>query len=62
MSSAIKRVLMAQQWRTRGCAIVIDALGKTNGANSAPLGFSLWSANGVMALPRAKLSLQVLSK
>jgi hypothetical protein len=50
MSCAINPVLMAHQWRTRVCAIIIGALGKTNGAKHAPLGFFQWSANGTMAL------------
>jgi hypothetical protein len=40
MSCAIAFVPMAHQWRMRVCAIIIGALGKTNGAKSAPLGFS----------------------
>jgi hypothetical protein len=52
MSCAITLVSMAHQWRTRVCAITIGALGKTNGAKSAPLGFVQWSANGVKALFR----------
>jgi hypothetical protein len=31
---------MAHQWRNGFCAITIGALRKTNGAKSAPLGFS----------------------
>jgi hypothetical protein len=41
---------MAHQRRKRVCAITIGALGKTNGAKGAPLGFFQWSANGTMAL------------
>jgi hypothetical protein len=51
MSCGISPVSMAHQWRGRVCAITIGALGKTNGAKHAPLGFSQWSANGAMALP-----------
>jgi hypothetical protein len=50
MSCAIISLPMAHQWRTRVCAITIGALGKTNGAKRAPLGFVQWSANGTMAL------------
>lgn len=50
MSCAITPAPMAHQWRTRVCAIIIGALGKTNGAMRAPLGFAQWSANGAMAL------------
>jgi hypothetical protein len=52
MSCAISPIAMAHQWRRPVCAITIGALGKTNGAKRAPLGFFQWSANGAMALSR----------
>jgi hypothetical protein len=52
MNCAITLVSTAHQWRTRVCAITIGALGKTDGAMRAPLGFVQWSANGAMALSR----------
>jgi hypothetical protein len=52
MSCAISPIAMAHQWRRQVCAITIGALGKTNGAKRAPLGFFQWSANGATALSR----------
>jgi hypothetical protein len=46
MSCAVTSVPMAHQWRTRVYGITIGALGKTNGAKSAPLGFVQWRADG----------------
>jgi hypothetical protein len=40
MSCAINPFLMAHQWRKKICAIKVWRVGKTNGANGAPLGFS----------------------
>ena len=56
MSCAITLFPMAHQWRKGVCAIIIGALGKTNGATSAPLGFVQWSANGAMAFSRGLAS------